>query len=84
MESILDFNIPLDVSLFDKVVNAMYFSSGNEVTISNKQANAQKVLGEFQKHPSAWDRVDQIFTSSQVVQAKYIALQVLETMVTWV
>ena len=75
MEQILDFQKPLDVTLFDDIVQKMYFSQGID------QQNAQKILNEFQQNPLAWDRVEQIFTNSKVMQSKYLGLQVLETMV---
>jgi exportin-1 len=75
MEKILDFNEPLNVDLFDQVVNCMY--SGNPMEM---QA-AQRVLTQFQQHPNSWTRVTQIMAQAKNFQSKYIALQVLEQVI---
>eukprot|EP00158_Paraphelidium_tribonemae_P007842 Partr_v1_DN28378_c0_g1_i2_m78613 putative exportin-1 len=75
MEAILDFSRDLDVSLFDRVVNALYSGAGQE------QKMAQSIISQFQDHPEAWGRVDLILTTSQSLQTKYIALQVLERLI---
>ncbi|KAL0480336.1 exportin [Acrasis kona] len=75
MEAILDFNQPLNVELFDKVVDCMYTGKPQEC-----QA-AQKVLTQFQQHPNSWTRVTQIMSQSKNFNAKYLSLQVLEKVV---
>lgn len=42
---------------------------------------ADKVLTAFREHPEAWTRVDAILESASNAQAKFIALQVLETLI---
>ncbi|KAI8818152.1 CRM1 C terminal-domain-containing protein [Fimicolochytrium jonesii] len=74
MEGILDFSGDLDIGLFDRVVNAM-FVYGPEQTVANT------VLEQFRQHPDAWKRVDAILERSQVLQSKYIALSILETLI---
>ncbi|KNC97005.1 exportin CRM1 [Spizellomyces punctatus DAOM BR117] len=74
MEGILDFGTDLDIGLFDRVVNTM-FLGGPE------QAQANMILEQFRQHPDAWKRVDAILERSQVLQAKYLALQILENLI---
>ncbi|TPX51840.1 hypothetical protein SeLEV6574_g00005 [Synchytrium endobioticum] len=74
-ESVLDFNSELDVALLDKIVQTFYTKTGPD------QLRAQKIITEFQEHPDAWKRVDTILERSQYTQTKYIALQVLETLI---
>ncbi|KAI8137810.1 armadillo-type protein, partial [Fennellomyces sp. T-0311] len=57
------------VSLLDNVVRSFY---GGDASA------AQPILTAFQQHPDSWQVADQILERSQVVQAKFIALQVLE------
>ena len=75
METILNFNEPLDVTALDKVVDAFYRGSGNE------QQMAQKLLTQFQEHPDAWTRVDYILEYSSNTSTKYIGLQILEKLI---
>ncbi|KAI9179359.1 Karyopherin transporter [Blastocladiella emersonii ATCC 22665] len=74
-QSLLDFSLPLNVALFDNVVNTFYRSHGAE------QQQAQQLLTAFQEHPDAWTRADAILEQSAVMQSKYIALQILERLV---
>ncbi|CAE6515901.1 Exportin-1 [Rhizoctonia solani] len=75
MEAILDFSRDLDISLFDRVVNAFFLGSGQE------QKQAQAVLTQFQEHPDAWQRVPVILETSGSMQSKYIGLQILEKLI---
>ncbi|KIY51027.1 hypothetical protein FISHEDRAFT_64568 [Fistulina hepatica ATCC 64428] len=75
MEAILDFSQPLDVTLLDQVVQAMYTGVGEE------QQRAQQVLTQFQMHDDAWQRVPDVLSVSTYGQTKYIALQVLEKVI---
>ncbi|KAI8913065.1 CRM1 C terminal-domain-containing protein [Powellomyces hirtus] len=74
MDGILDFSTDLDVGLFDRVVNAMF-------TYGPEQGQANSALEQFRQHPDAWKRVDAILERSQVMQSKYIALSILETLI---
>ncbi|KAF9902452.1 Karyopherin transporter [Linnemannia zychae] len=74
MESILDFSRDLDIGLFDRVVQA-FFSAGPD------HKHAQAILTEFQENPDAWRRVDAILDNSNDLNAKFIALNVLEKLV---
>lgn len=76
MESILDFSKELDIDLFDRVVNAFY--TGGDAD----RDTAQRVLREFQDHPELWKRSGEILETSQNPQLKYIALQVLDKLIT--
>ncbi|CDR36929.1 CYFA0S01e05644g1_1 [Cyberlindnera fabianii] len=75
MESILDFSQPLDIGLFDKVVETFYTGSGPDRKI------AQDAVTKFQEHPDAWQRADQILQASQNPQAKYIGLSILDKLI---
>ncbi|KAK9447227.1 CRM1 C terminal-domain-containing protein [Limtongia smithiae] len=75
MEAILNFNQPVDVDLLDKVVDAFYKGP------SDQQKVAQTVLTQFQEHPDAWQRADQILQKSNNPQTKYIALSILDKLI---
>ncbi|CAE6435361.1 unnamed protein product [Rhizoctonia solani] len=75
MEGILDFSRDLDISLFDRVVNAFFMGAGQE------QKQAQAVLTQFQEHPDAWQRVPVVLETSGSMQSKYIGLQILEKLI---
>ncbi|KAK9365473.1 CRM1 C terminal-domain-containing protein [Lipomyces kononenkoae] len=75
MEAILNFDLPVDVDLLDKVVDAFYKGP------SDQQKAAQQVLTQFQEHPDAWTRVDQILQKSNNPQTKYIALSILDKLI---
>jgi exportin-1 len=75
MEKILDFNEPFNVQLFDNVVNCMYSGKPQEMQV------AQRILTQFQEHPNAWTRVTQILAQSQNMNAKYLALKILEQVI---
>ncbi|PWO00318.1 putative CRM1-nuclear export factor, exportin [Tilletiopsis washingtonensis] len=76
MDGILDFSRDLDIGLMDRVVGAMYTSVGAD------QRTAQQVLAQFQEHPEAWQRVPAILQQSSSAQTKYIALQILDKLIT--
>ncbi|EPY20866.1 exportin-1 [Strigomonas culicis] len=71
MESILDFDQPLNVQIFDQVASML--STGNQFDI----VRAQEVLTKFQEHPDALYRVDKILMESNNMNSRFIALQVL-------
>ncbi|KAJ3178263.1 Karyopherin transporter [Gaertneriomyces sp. JEL0708] len=74
MEGILNFDGELDITLFDRVVQAMFM-------VGPEQATANQVLEQFRQHPDAWKRVDGILERAQVMQSKYIALSILENLI---
>jgi len=76
MEAILDFSQDVDVPLLDRVINAFFSGSGAE------QQAAQKVLTQFQEHPDAWQRVPKILSESSSSQTKFIALQIMDKLIT--
>ncbi|KAN0064829.1 Karyopherin transporter [Thecaphora frezii] len=75
MEAILDFSQDLDIGLLDRVVGAMYTGVGPD------QKMAQQTLAQFQEHPDAWQRVPAILQQSGSSQTKYIALQILDKLI---
>ncbi|KAJ2505056.1 Karyopherin transporter, partial [Coemansia sp. RSA 2052] len=81
MDSILDFNKELDISLFDRVVDALYSGKGAE------QKMAEQVLTEFKDHELSWTRADGILTNASSLTSKatsshtFIALQILEKLI---
>jgi len=70
MESLLDFEKPLDVGLLDVVVTGFY-------TCSNETERAEigKFMKRMQEHPTMWQRVDAILETSQNQQTRFFALQ---------
>jgi len=69
MESLLNFETPLDVSLLDRAAKA--FADG-------PNPEAQRILVTFQDHPLAWTRVDSILDKSSEPTSRYLALNILE------
>ncbi|EEB06315.1 nuclear export receptor Crm1 [Schizosaccharomyces japonicus yFS275] len=76
MESILALDRELDVTVLDQVVQTFYMGTGAE------QQQAQQVLTQFQDHPDAWMQADSIIEKSQFPQTKFIALQILDKLIT--
>ncbi|OIR57119.1 MAG: exportin 1 [Amphiamblys sp. WSBS2006] len=75
MEDILSFDKQLDIALFDRVADMFFGGHGQS------QADAQKILAQFQAHPDAWQRADYILENSKSTNAKFVALQILEGLV---
>ncbi|CAG8461263.1 7509_t:CDS:10 [Paraglomus brasilianum] len=75
MESILDFSQDLDVEKLDAVVKTFYTGIGQE------QHMAQQVLTQFQENADAWLRVDSILSQSKFQHTKFLALQILEKLI---
>ncbi|KAI8978938.1 armadillo-type protein [Pilobolus umbonatus] len=61
-----------DIHEFDSIIQAFY--EGND----RERQEAQTLLSEFQNNPNSWQLVDRILESSRSIQAKFIALGVLE------
>ncbi|CAL9731491.1 exportin-1 [Monosporozyma unispora] len=76
MEGILQFDKPLDIPLLDQVVNTFYSGQGEQ------QQLAGEVLTQFQSHPKAWMQADRILEFSTHIQSKFIALSILEQLIT--
>lgn len=75
MEGILNFGDKFDIQLFEKVVATVYQGRGLE------QQNAQKLMTQFQEHPDSWTKVDVILEQGTSQQAKFLALQILESLI---
>ncbi|KAJ3215232.1 Karyopherin transporter [Clydaea vesicula] len=65
-----------DINLLDNVVKT-FFNSTNV----NERSEANKVLMHFQQNPDSWKRVDSILDQSNFMQTKFIALQILESLI---
>ena len=76
MNLIIGSDNTIDVEKYDKIVQTFYTSN------SQGWAQAEQVLDEFQRNEDSWLYVDKILQFSSSVQGKYIALSVLDNMVT--
>ncbi|QHS73521.1 exportin CRM1 [Saccharomyces paradoxus] len=76
MEGILNFSSDLDIALLDQVVSTFYQGSGVQ------QKQAQEILTKFQDNPDAWQKADQILQFSTNPQSKFIALSILDKLIT--
>ncbi|QID85271.1 Karyopherin transporter [Saccharomyces pastorianus] len=76
MEGILNFSNELDITLLDQVVTSFYQGSGVQ------QKQAQEILTKFQDNPDAWQKADQILQFSTNPQSKFIALSILDKLIT--
>nr|6M60_C Chain C, Exportin-1 [Saccharomyces cerevisiae S288C]6M6X_C Chain C, Exportin-1 [Saccharomyces cerevisiae S288C] len=76
MEGILDFSNDLDIALLDQVVSTFYQGEGVQ------QKQAQEILTKFQDNPDAWEKADQILQFSTNPQSKFIALSILDKLIT--
>ena len=72
LAQLLDFSKPLDIALFDKVVDG--FSLKGDM-------NLQQIIIRFTEHELAWTRVDSILEQSNSNSARIIALTILESCV---
>lgn len=75
MECLLNFDIPLDVNILDRVVQLVYMGSDDD---RNK---AQTLLTQLKEHPSAWTRVDTILEHSQNDYTRFFALAILSDLI---
>ncbi|ORY74870.1 Crm1-K1 [Protomyces lactucae-debilis] len=76
MEALLNFDKELDIALLDRIVQTFYTGSGAQ------QREAQTILSQFQDHPNAWTKVDAILEGSSNPQSKFIALSILDKLIT--
>ncbi|KAH9815389.1 CRM1 C terminal-domain-containing protein [Melampsora americana] len=74
MEELL--NPAADPGLIDQVVEAAFNTQGPQ------QKEAMTILTQFQEQPDAWQKVPIILESSNSQQAKYIALQIMDKLIT--
>ncbi|KAI8645039.1 armadillo-type protein [Parasitella parasitica] len=66
-------NMPFNVEQFDSIVQSFYEGKNNA-----ERQKAQSILTEFQNNATSWHLADQILEKSSSLQAKFIALGVLE------
>src|SRR5690606_8576626 len=72
MEALLDFSRPFDVRLFETTVQTFY----NPSNPLHQQAHG--IIVALRENVQAWRHDKQILEESSDVQAKFIALQILE------
>ena len=65
--------MPFDVKEFDSIVQTFYEGKNNA-----ERQKAQTILTEFQNNATSWQLVDRILEQSNSLQAKFIALGILE------
>ena len=75
MEALLDFSVPLDVGLLDKVVQCMNY--GQEP----QRSQADRVLTMFRENSDAWQHTYTIIEGECCLEAKFFALQILENLI---
>jgi len=75
MDTLLNFDIPLDVNALERVVGLVYFGSDDD---RNK---AQSLLTQFKDSPSAWTRVDTILEHSQNNHTRFFAVTILSDLI---
>ena len=64
------------ITTLDSVVNTFFTSTNTE-----ERSLANKVLIEFQSFDEAWLKVDLILEQSSLIQSKFIALTILDTLI---
>ena len=69
MESLLQFDRPLDVKLLESACES-FQSDGNK--------SVEAVLVAFQRHPAAWSRVSQILEQAGALSCRLLALSILQ------
>ncbi|KAG0148913.1 hypothetical protein CROQUDRAFT_40680 [Cronartium quercuum f. sp. fusiforme G11] len=74
MEELL--NPASDPGIIDQVVEAAFNTQGPQ------QKDAMTILTQFQDQPDAWQKVPIILENSNSQQAKYIALQIMDKLIT--
>lgn len=72
-EKLRDLSQPIDVSLLDATVAAFYGTGSKE-----ERAAADHILRDLQNNPDMWLQVVHILSSTQSLNTKFFALQVLE------
>ncbi len=72
---LLDMSHPLDVKLFDQVVQATFDPHHPQ------QAEANNLLMRIKEHPQMWSRADAILEGAGTPQGQFFGLQLLEDMI---
>uniref|UniRef100_A0A7N0UPH6 Importin N-terminal domain-containing protein n=1 Tax=Kalanchoe fedtschenkoi TaxID=63787 RepID=A0A7N0UPH6_KALFE len=72
-EQLRDLSKPIDVSVLDATVSAFYGTGSKQ-----ERAAADQILRDLQNNPDTWLQVVHILQSSQNLNTKFFALQVLE------
>ncbi|KAG9158076.1 hypothetical protein Leryth_000240 [Lithospermum erythrorhizon] len=72
-EKLRDLSQPIDVPLLDATVSAFYGTGSKE-----ERASADHILRDLQNNPNMWLQVVHILSSTQNLNTKFFALQVLE------
>ncbi|XP_019199747.1 PREDICTED: protein EXPORTIN 1A isoform X3 [Ipomoea nil] len=72
-EKLRDLSQPIDVALLDATVNAFYGTGSKE-----ERAAADHILRDLQNNPDMWLQVVHVLSSTQNLNTKFFALQVLE------
>mmetsp|Transcript_49557 Transcript_49557/g.124609 ORF Transcript_49557/g.124609 Transcript_49557/m.124609 type:complete len:1073 (-) Transcript_49557:41-3259(-) len=75
MDQLLNFNVPVDVGLLERIVEVMYKGQPEEKKM------ASSVLTDFKENPQAWTRVDVILDQAQSQHTKFYALSILEDLI---
>eukprot|EP01060_Flectonema_neradi_P008590 TRINITY_DN16125_c0_g1_i1.p1 TRINITY_DN16125_c0_g1~~TRINITY_DN16125_c0_g1_i1.p1 ORF type:complete len:828 (+),score=123.29 TRINITY_DN16125_c0_g1_i1:42-2486(+) len=75
MKGILDFTKPVNIPLFDSVVQVVY---GGQSTPGPLLNAAVKILEEYRSHPDAWAQADVILRDSTEIPGKFVALKALD------
>lgn len=94
MEALLDFSKELDLGLLDRIADVFYGGKGTPAEVcrvddhkfihsrANQRKNAEQVLKQFQEYPDSWKAAGQILQQAQNPHSKYIALQILDKLIT--
>ncbi len=72
---LLDMNHPLDVNLFDQVIQATYDPHHPQ------QSEANNLLVRIKEHPHMWSRADTILEGASTTQGQFFGVQLLEDVI---
>eukprot|EP01064_Diplonema_japonicum_P008392 TRINITY_DN15852_c0_g1_i1.p1 TRINITY_DN15852_c0_g1~~TRINITY_DN15852_c0_g1_i1.p1 ORF type:complete len:1107 (+),score=234.62 TRINITY_DN15852_c0_g1_i1:41-3322(+) len=78
MRGVLNFTAPIDVTLFDRVVDVVY--SGEHAGTPLHQG-AMRVLEEYKTSSEAWSQASTILQNSKLTPAKFISLQTVDDVI---
>jgi exportin-1 len=92
METLLNFDVPLDVNVLDRIMQLLYSGNDSEVCVPCilrccdsplivQRNQAQVILTQFKEHPSSWTRVDTILEHSQNEYTRFFALAILSDLI---
>jgi exportin-1 len=72
----------IDIGYLDSVVKSFYEDHTQVQFISSPQhKQAAALINAFQSHPDAWRHAYKILTQSNYLQTKYLALQILDSLI---